>query len=202
MKKITRIALMAAGFVAPAMLSGCGSTASAPAHLPISVSVNPPSGSVQVSQTASFMATVQNDSANKGLTWSLSGAGCSAAACGALSANSSGSGVSITYMAPASVPAPATVTLTATSVADGTKSAMATITATAAPAISVSVNPPNGSVQVSQTASFMATVQNDSANKGVTWSLSGAGCSAAACGALSASSSASGAPITYTAPAS
>jgi hypothetical protein len=30
------------------------------------------------------------------LTWSLSGAGCSAAACGALSANSSGSGVSIT----------------------------------------------------------------------------------------------------------
>ena len=69
-------------------------------------------------------------------------------------------------------------------------------------AISVSVSPIASSVQVSQAQSFTATVTSDAQNKGVTWSLSGASCSGATCGTLSATSSASGAPITYTAPAS
>jgi hypothetical protein len=47
-----------------------------------------------------------------------------------------------------------------------------------------------------------AIVTNDSQNKGVNWALSGAGCTGAACGSVSSPSSASGAPITYTAPAS
>src|SRR6266478_5352084 len=95
---------------------------------PISVSVAPPTASVAVNATQPFTATVQNDSQNKGVTWALSGTGCSGAACGTLSANSSASGVAITYTAPSSVPNPATVTLTATSVSDGTKSSAATIT--------------------------------------------------------------------------
>jgi hypothetical protein len=128
MKKITWIALLALGFLAASILSGCGGGMSTPLLPPISVSVNPTTASVQVSQTASFMATVQNDSANKGVTWSLSGAGCSGATCGALSANSSASGAPITYTAPSTVPTPATVTLTASSVTDHNKSAAATIT--------------------------------------------------------------------------
>ena len=68
--------------------------------------------------------------------------------------------------------------------------------------ISVSVSPTASSVQVSHTQSFTATVTSDSQNRGVTWSLSGTSCSGVTCGTLSATSSASGAPITYSAPAS
>ena len=68
--------------------------------------------------------------------------------------------------------------------------------------ISVSVSPTASSAQVSQTQSFTATVTSDAQNRGVTWSLSGASCSGVTCGTLSATSSASGAPITYRAPAS
>jgi hypothetical protein len=96
---------------------------------PISVSVTPPSASVQVTQTAPFTAAVQNDALNRGVTWSLSGAGCSGTACGTLS-NITAS--SVTYTAPTSVPAPASVTLTATSVSDSTKTAGASITITSA----------------------------------------------------------------------
>src|SRR4029077_12297865 len=135
-------------------------------------------------KTQSFTATVTNDSQNKGVTWALSGAGCSGAACGTLSATSSASGVAITYTAPASAPNPATVTLTATSAADSSKSTAAAITISAsAPGIAVAVAPTTASVQAGDgTQNFTATVQNDSQNKGVTWALSGAGCSGATCG--------------------
>ncbi len=165
----------------------------------ISVAIAPTSASVNVTKTQSFTATVTNDSQNKGVNWTLSGAGCSGSTCGALSATTSASGVAITYTAPASVPSPATVSITATSVTDGTKSCSATITVL--PAISVAIAPTSASVNVTKTQSFTATVTNDLQNKGVNWTLSGAGCSGSTCGTLSASSSASGAAITYTAPA-
>src|SRR4029077_18601172 len=106
---------------------------------PVSVSVAPSSATIPQNQTQPFTATLQNDAQNKGVNWSLSGAGCSGAACGTLSAASSASGVAITYTAPASVPAPATVTLTAKSVADNTRSSSATITVTAAAGGNISV---------------------------------------------------------------
>jgi hypothetical protein len=164
---------------------------------PISVSINPTSGSVQTSQSTGFTAAVQDDPGNKGVTWTLSGSGCSGSTCGTLSNVTT---TSVTYNAPAAVPAPPTVTLTATSVSDGTKSAAATITVTAAPPpISVSVSPTSTSVQVSLSAGFTATVQNDPANKGVTWTLSGSGCSGSTCGTLTVVTSSS---VTYNAPAS
>src|SRR5271163_2650306 len=163
---------------------------------PISVSVSPVTTSVQVSQSAPFTVTLQNDSQNKGVTWTLSGAGCSGASCGSLSNVTT---TSATYTAPASVPTPAAVTLLATSVTDNTKSATATLTVTADPPISVSVSPGTASVQVSQSAPFTTTIQNDSQNKGVTWTLSGTGCSGATCGSLSNVTTTS---VTYTAPAS
>ena len=70
------------------------------------------------------------------------------------------------------------------------------------PPVSVSVSPTSASIQVNATQQFTAILQNDPSNKGVTWALmqEGASCSAE-CGTLSATSSASGTPITYTAPA-
>jgi hypothetical protein len=48
---------------------------------------------------------------------------------------------------------------------------------------------------------FTATVTTTRRNKSVRWSLSGSGCSGATCGTLSATSSNSGVPVSYTAPA-
>ncbi len=195
-------------FVALMLLYGCGgatsrSSESAPTPIAIAVSVSPTSSSVQVGKGQTFTATVTNDSSSEGVSWALSGTGCSGATCGTLSSTTSASGAGVTYTAPASVPSPATVTITATSVADSTKSGAATITVTATPAgVAVTLSLTTATVQVSGTQGFTATVANDSANKGVTWALSGAGCSGATCGTLSATSSASGTAIMYKAPAS
>jgi len=162
---------------------------------PISVSVSPSVSPVQINASQAFVATLQNDSQNQGVTWSLSGSGCSGASCGTLSNVTSSS---VTYTAPATAPSPSTVTLTARSVTDTSKTATATITITAAAAISVSVAPSTSSVQVNASQPFTAALQNDSQNQGVIWSLSGSGCSGAPCGTLSNVTSSS---VTYTAPA-
>src|SRR6266478_6603701 len=112
-------------------LAGCGgyNAPSQPPPTPTSVTISPKSASVPAGTgTQNFTATVMNDYLSRGVTWALSGAGCSGAACGSLSNVTSSS---VTYNAPS---AAATVTLTATSVNDATKSSTATITVTAAAA--------------------------------------------------------------------
>src|SRR4029077_4408654 len=104
---------------------------------PISVSVSPNSASVGTGGSQNFAATIQNDFQNRGVTWSLSGAGCSGSTCGSLTNITS---PSVTYIGPANVTTPATVTLTAPSVSDSTKTASATITVIAG-ALTVSVSP-------------------------------------------------------------
>ena len=65
---------------------------------------------------------------------------------------------------------------------------------TTPPTVSLSTFPT--SLYVNDTAPITATVTNDSTNAGVTWSCTPSG----SCGTFSASSSASGTPVTYTAP--
>ena len=165
-----------------------------PAGGPLSVTITPSSASVQASGgTQTFIATVQNDKQNGGVTWSLAGAGCSGSACGRLSAISSASGVPVTYTAPANPPSPATVTLRATSVSNKSKTASATITVTSASTgdISITVSPSHAALAVTQVLSVIATT-NDPA--GVKWSATG--------GSFSSTSSTSGVAVTFTAPAS
>jgi len=112
-------------------LAGCGGygAPSQPPTSPASVTISPTSASVKAGTgTQNFTATVMNDYLSRGVTWALSGAGCSAATCGSLSNMTSSS---VTYNAPSN---PTTVTLTATSVNDTSKSSTATITVTAAAA--------------------------------------------------------------------
>jgi hypothetical protein len=196
-------------FVTP-ILAGCtgatsqtGSGGGDPAPpAAISVTLSAASTTVQIGQTLALTATVANDSANKGVNWSVSGTGCSAATCGTVSPTASASGVAVTYTAPASLPNPPAVTLQATSVADTTKSDLATITVISPPPpITVTLSLSAASVTVAGTQTFTATVANDSANKGVDWTVSGTGCSAATCGTVSPAASASGVAVTYTAPA-
>jgi len=71
--------------------------------------------------------------------------------------------------------------------------AHAQTTVTVSPA-SATVHAPGGTQQ------FIATVMTTRRNHTVRWSLSGGGCTGTTCGVLSATSSTSGTPITYTAP--
>jgi len=169
---------------------------------PIVVSVSPQTQTLAVNQTQNFVASVQNDTQNKGVTWSLAGANCNNNACGTISSPSSPSGTSITYTAPQKVPNSSIVTLTATSNTDSKAFASASITVVhGAPQLTVAVSPATQTVPVNRSQSFIATVQNDPQSNGVTWKLSAAGCAGALCGTLSTGSSPSGAAVTYTAPA-
>ena len=138
---------------------------------PISVSISPGAASLPAGYGAqAFTDTVTNDFLNRGATWSLSGAGCSGATCGALSKVTANS---VTYTAPSNIPSPATVTLTATSVGDTTKSASATITVTQG-VLAVVLTPKRAAVTLaSSPVQFAANVFNDPQNLGVTWQVDG-----------------------------
>jgi len=92
--------------------------------------------SLTTDQTAALvarLAPLPGSNPNQGLSWSLSGAGCSAGSCGILQVTTTqsagGSNVADTaeYTAPASAPQPALVTVTVTSLADSSKKAQANI---------------------------------------------------------------------------
>ena len=172
-----------------------------PAAIAVTLSTAPPA-SLQTGATAAIAATVANDSANKGVTWSCAPAN----ACGSFNPLQTASAASTTYTAPSTTPPPNTqqgfaVTLTATSVSDSTKSATATVVITSASqaiAIQLTTVPASESVQTGATAAFAATVSNDSTNAGVTWSCTPSN----ACGSFNPALTASAAATTYTAPAS
>jgi len=150
----------------------------------ITVSVSPTTAIVPAGGgSQQFTATVGSDRHNRGVRWTLSGGGCSGSTCGTLSATATSSGTPVTYTAPANVPSPATVTLKATSVSNTAKSASATITISgSSPALSVAISPKRGGLTITQTLLVTATVQNDVAAAGVTWSASGPACSGTSCG--------------------
>lgn len=130
------LGVLIVGIVA-AMNFGCGggSASTLRPPPPISVSLSQTTATVQAGATAQFTATLSNDSANRGVTWTVS---CSVASCGTVSPNSTASGTATTYTAPVTPPSSdLMVTLTATSVADTTKSASVAITV---PSVSVSVS--------------------------------------------------------------
>src|SRR5271170_2479548 len=176
-------------------LSGCAGLTSAnkspsdPTNSagPVVISVSPVSTTVAAGSTQQFQVTLTGTS-NTAVKWSVSGAGCSGAACGTISAGG-------LYTSPASVPSPATVSVIVTSVAAPTKSASSSVTLVAAAAVLLSITPTSAAVPTASTDSFTATVTGTT-DTAVAWSLSGAGCSGSACGSLATSSLAA----VYTAP--
>jgi Putative Ig domain len=119
-------------------LLGCGSsttpTPPPPPPPPTGVTIQgPASSNVDPGDSASFTAAVQNDSTNAGVTWTVSGTGCTGSACGALSSSTT---TGVMYTAPATVGTAFTVTVTATSVTDTSLSATASLSVPVNPAIS------------------------------------------------------------------
>jgi hypothetical protein len=155
------------------------------------VILHPQNPGIQVSQSRRFTARLQDGTQNQGMTWSLSG--CTGSACGTLS---DATASSVTYTAPAAMPNPATNVLITTSIADPAKSTTTMITILpATDGVSVTLSPQSPNIQINRSLSFVATLQNDAQNQGVTWSLGG--CTGKACGTLSNATPTS---ATYTAP--
>ncbi len=159
---------------------------------PITVTVGTTPGTLFVNDTASISATVANDSANGGVMWKCAPAG----SCGTFSSNQSASGATVTYKAPGTT---GSVTITATSATNTSISASAPpITINAASGIEITLSKPaQWSLAASATAGISATVANDPANAGVTWSCA----PASSCGLFSPSQTASNAATSFTAPA-
>jgi hypothetical protein len=170
------------------MLAGCGSGQSGPAtstqpSVPVSVAIADGPTHLGASETYQFTATVTN-TADPRVAWAVSEC---ASACGTITETGM-------YTAPEFVPAVTTVMITATSMADTARSASVPV-----PLMPVSMwlSPATALVLPGGTRSFTARMDHDSKHAGVTWALSGTGCSGIACGTLENVTSAS---VTYHAP--
>jgi hypothetical protein len=139
----------------------------------VTVTISPTSAKVAPSASRQFSAQVTGSS-NTSVTWSVSGTGCSGSSCGKISAGG-------LYTAPAIVPNPAVVSVTATSQADTTKSTSAQVSIVTP--VSITIAPTSALITVGAQRQFQATVTG-SANLGVTWTVSGAGCAGSACGTI------------------
>jgi hypothetical protein len=155
----------------------------------ISVSVSPLSMPVELGASRPFSATVNSTgNPNRAVTWIVSGSGCVGAACGTVSS----SGM---YTAPQILTAPPDVTLTAISVADPLKSSTGAITITSTFSLAVTGS---SSVNAGSTTTFTATLTpaaNSNPSLAVSWSVSGAGCTGAACGTISAAGAFAAPPL-------
>lgn len=134
----------------------------------IIVSVSPEVASVKTGEPLNVSARVQNDPKNEGVTWAVTGVGCSGSSCGTLI---NASAFSVTYVAPSTVPSPAAVTLTAASAASNTSSNSATFMVTSG-ALNLWISPTGATVQTNQLQQFVAVVSGTS-NTAVTWEVNG-----------------------------
>jgi hypothetical protein len=152
LEKNSWIALMAVGYLAATILSACGGGQSAPP--PIAVSISPSSvQSVDQGQSVNFTAAVANDTAAKGVSWSLSGSGCTGASCGTISAQNP---QSATYVAPSPVSANLTVKIVAAAIANNTKSSSGSITVVPPPTVTAT-SLPGATVGVAYSAMLHAS---------------------------------------------
>ena len=147
----------------------------------ISVSASPQAAPVELGAARQFTATVNSaGNPNRSVRWTLSGTGCTGANCGTV--DSFGA-----YTAPQILPIPAAISLTASSLADPSKSGVAVIDVTSTFTLGVTGL---SSVNASNTATYVATLApaaNSNPSRVISWSVTGAGCSGAACGTISSS---------------
>src|SRR5262249_3113551 len=151
--------------------------------------------------TTQLVATVSNDPADKGVTWTVACAGGTGVTeCGTLSPIKSASGATVTYTAPAKEPPFALlVNITASSVSAPAAWGVLSVDI---PTLTISMTPTSALIPLNVSQDFAATVSNDPTTNGAAWTLiqGGSPC-APRCGSVSASATANGAATTYTAPA-
>jgi hypothetical protein len=154
----------------------------------IVVTVTPASATRSVNQRQRFTASVAN-STNPAVEWLVNGVPGGSATAGLICVEQivpcqpTTTGFAVDYLAPAAVPSPPEVTIEAVSQADPSKRGTAVVTIVEG--ITVAVTPVSAVVAPEETQQFTALVTG-AINSAVTWSVTGAGCSGAACGTISA----------------
>jgi len=151
------------------LFTNCGGGSSSPAS-PSSASPQPSvtispgaQQSVDAGQTVNFTASVSNDSNSQGVSWSISGSGCSGNACGTFTNTIR---TAATYNAPSSVSSPLTVTVKATSVAKSSVSASSMVTVNPSPSVTTTTLPA-GVVGYA----YGATLQASGGTGNLTWRI-------------------------------
>ncbi len=167
----------------------------------IAVSMTPSVANVELGATQAVQATVHSQGQpDTAIRWTLSGGACPSS-CGSVDANG-------TYTAPQILPSSTTVNLTATSAADPSKQSTASLTITSHFTLKLSVPTNIAAGSSSSLAAVLTPVSGSNPNMGMSWAVSGTGCSGSACGVLSVTTTqaAGGVPLAatamYTAPLS
>ncbi len=151
--------------IAVVFCCSCGGS-SPPSNASQQIAITPLSATTIVhSQTVEFNAAVTNDTASAGVTWAVSGNGCTGDACGTMSYTEP---FHAHYTAPPSPNAELTATVTARSVTDPTKSASVTV-AVWPHLVITTASLFNGA----QGAAYSAVVQNSGGMPALRWSVSG-----------------------------
>ena len=165
----------------------------------LSIALTPSAIGVELGAAQPFRAVINSSGhPDSTIRWSISGPACPAA-CGSLDASGN-------YTAPQILPAPATVTVTAQSVADPLKQASAAITITSNFSLQLSAPSSIASGGSGVIVATFTPAPGSNPSTDLSWTLSGAGCSGASCGALgivttqALGSSAMSTSATYTAP--
>jgi hypothetical protein len=143
----------------------------------LQIALNTTAAVAELGAAQAFRALITSSGhPNGAIRWALSGAAC-APGCGTVDANGN-------FTAPQILPSPATATLTAQSVADPSKQASAALTISSNFTLQLSAP---SSVLVGDSAGIVAAfrpVPGSNPTEVLVWSLSGGGCSGAACGSL------------------
>ena len=143
----------------------------------IAVALTPSPAAVELGALQAFHASISSAGhPNTSVRWSLSGVSCPAA-CGSL--DSSGN-----YTAPPILPNPASVSITAQSIADPAKQTAAAVTITSNFTLQIAAPSSLTSGGSATIAATLTPVLGSNPSTILSWSLSGAGCSGAACGTL------------------
>src|ERR1700730_264223 len=188
------VVLSVAAAVSMLALSACVTKQVAPSTVPVvSFQLQPPS-TLQAGAQTTVVAVVTNDPKMMGIDWNAS---CVNTNCGSFNPAHTLSGQSTTYTAPSSPPQGG-VNLAARATASPAQTVVATVTIFTNVQIKLT-GFPSSPLGAGNTTTLIAVVTGDPNNPplGVGWSLN---CTAAVCGTLSTLNTASGAPVTYTAP--
>ncbi|MGH9756344.1 MAG: hypothetical protein ACRD4M_01290, partial [Candidatus Acidiferrales bacterium] len=164
---MARSPLVLASILLSMMTGACGSANSNSQPPPppvVSVTIAPPSASLNPGETQQFQARVSGTS-NTLVTWMAGGVPGGNSTAGTISANG-------LYAAPSTVPTNPSVTVGAVSQADASASASATVTLHNA--IAISISPTGASVGTGGVQGFTASVTGEGSSTGnVTWSVNG-----------------------------
>ncbi len=169
---------------------------------PIGVNLTATPNAVQVGGTTTLAATVSYDFSDSGVTWQCNPT-CSLTSTTTPSSTTSSTATYIANYAPpgpvpagdASIPVVVTATSIAAPASDPTGSGSTTVTVYQPISVALTTQP----VTAGDPATFSATVTNEIAAAGVDWTASG--CLSTNCGTFAPNHTASGASVTYTAPA-